>query len=69
VPPAADGATGRAGKANGRTPAMHGTGKSDRPVVATKPPNKVGQSPAAEAVERRGLTKGNMDEQNARTCT
>lgn len=65
VPLAADGAAGRAGKADGRTPAMHGAGKSDRPIVATKPPNNAGQLPAAEAVERRGLTKGNMDEQNA----
>ncbi len=62
--PVADGATGRAGKAKGRTPAMNDQGKSDRPVVPAKPPNKAGQ-PAAEAVEGRGLAKGNTDEQNA----
>ena len=39
-------------------------GKSDRPVVPTKPPNKAGR-PAAEVVEGRGLAKGNADEQNA----
>ena len=42
----------------GRTPEMNGQGKSDRPVVPTKPPNKAG-SPVAEAVEGRGLAKGN----------
>ena len=70
--PAADGATGRVGKAKRRTPAMHDEGKSDSPVVPTKSPNKVGQ-PTAEAVEGRGLAKGNASEQNAprtqcRTC-
>src|SRR5438093_1099601 len=34
--PAADGAAGRVGKAKSRNPAMHDTGKSDRPVVPTK---------------------------------
>jgi len=62
--PAADGAAGRTGKADGRTPVMHGRGKSDRPVVPTKSPNKAGQ-PAAEAAEGRGLAKGNTDPQNA----
>ena len=61
--PAADGAAGRAGKAMRRTPAMHDTGKSDRPVVPTKPPNKTGQ-PAMEVAEGRGLARGNTDEQN-----
>jgi RNA-directed DNA polymerase len=42
----------------GRTPEMHGRGKSDSPVVPAKPPNKAGR-PAAEAVEGRGLAKGN----------
>ena len=32
--------------------------ESDRPVVSKKRPNKAGR-PAAEAVERRGLVKGN----------
>ena len=35
---------------------MHEGGKSDRPVLPTKPPNKAA---AAEVVEERGLTKGN----------
>lgn len=38
--------------------------KSDRPIVPGKQPNKAGQ-PAAEAVEGRGLAKGNPIEQNA----
>ena len=43
---------------------MHGHGKSDGPVVPAKLPNKAGR-PAAEAVEGRGPTKGNTDQQNA----
>lgn len=45
---------------------MHGHGKSDRPVLPMKQPNKVeaGVS-AAEAVEGRGLAKGNPQEQNS----
>jgi len=64
VSPTADGAAGRAGKANGRIPAMHDPGKSDRPVIPSKSPNKAG-APAAEVAEGRGLAKGNTDEQNA----
>ena len=37
---------------------MNGHGKSDSPVVPAKPPNKAA---AAEAVEERGLAKGNTD--------
>ncbi len=37
---------------------MHDHGKSDGPVVPTKPPNNTGQ-PVAEAVEERGPAKGN----------
>jgi RNA-directed DNA polymerase len=37
---------------------MHGHGKSDRPVVPAKPPNKTARA-GAEAVEGRGLGKGN----------
>ena len=44
---------------------MHGHGKSDSVIVATKPTNKVGQ-PTAEPVERRAEAKGNADQQ--RTC-
>jgi RNA-directed DNA polymerase len=62
--PTADGAVGRIGKAEGRTPMMHDSGKSDRPVVPAKPSNNA-ESSAAERVEERGLAKGNTDEQNA----
>src|SRR6266436_947848 len=48
----------------GRTPMMNGHGKSDRPVVPEKSPNKAGQ-PAAEGMEGRGLAKGNLPQQNA----
>ena len=43
---------------------MDGRGKSDRPVVPEKPPNNAGR-PAAEAVEGRGLAKGNPHQQRA----
>lgn len=62
-PPAADGAVGRAGKVDDRNPAMHGSGKSDSPIVPAKSPNKA-QGCVAEAVEGRGLTKGNKVQQN-----
>ena len=39
---------------------MYERGKSDSPVVPAKPPNNIGR-PAAEAVEERGLAKGNTD--------
>jgi len=42
----------------------HGQGKSDRPVVPEKSPNKPGQ-PVAEGMEGRGLAKGNLPQQNA----
>src|ERR1700682_2480771 len=42
----------------------NGLGKSDSPVVPAKSPNKAGQ-PAAEGMEGRGLTKGNLPQQNA----
>jgi len=42
---------------------MNGQGTSDRPVVPAKPPNNAG-TPVAEAVEGRGLAKGNADQQN-----
>ena len=39
---------------------MHGSRKSDRPIVPQKGPNKSGaQSPLAEGPEGRGLVKGN----------
>jgi RNA-directed DNA polymerase len=43
---------------------MNASGKSDRPIVPGKPPNKAERT-AAEAVEGRGRTKGNLPEQNA----
>ena len=43
---------------------MNEHGKSDRPVIPAKSPNKAGQ-PAAEGVEGSGLTKGNLPQQNA----
>jgi len=38
--------------------------KSDSPIIPMNSPNKAGQ-PAAEAVEGRGLAKGNLPQQNA----
>lgn len=46
----------------GRTPRMNGYGRSDKPVVSAKSPNKAAQ--AAEAMEKSGLTKGNPQQQN-----
>src|SRR5260370_17887856 len=43
---------------------MNGRGKSDRPVVPEKSPNKAGQ-PGAEGMEGSGLAKGNLPQQNA----
>jgi hypothetical protein len=43
---------------------MNEHGKSDRPIVPAKSLNKAGQ-PAAEGMEGRGLTKGNLPQQNA----
>jgi len=43
---------------------MNEHGKSDRPVVPAKSPNKAGQ-PAAEGMEGKGLAKGNLRQQNA----
>ena len=49
---------GREGNASGGNPLMHDHGKSDRPVVPAKLPNKPGE-PGAEVVEGRGLPEGN----------
>jgi group II intron reverse transcriptase/maturase len=43
---------------------MNEHGKSDRPVVPAKSPNKAGR-PAAEEMEGRGVAKGNLRQQNA----
>jgi len=42
----------------------NGPGKSDRPTVPEKSPNKAGQ-PVAEGMEGSGLAKGNLPQQNA----
>jgi uncharacterized ParB-like nuclease family protein len=39
-------------------------GKSDRPIVPGKSPNKI-KTPMAEEMEGRGLAKGNLGQQNA----
>jgi RNA-directed DNA polymerase len=44
---------------------MHGRGKSDEAIVAVKPANKAERS-AAEPVERRTETKGNVGQQSTR---
>jgi hypothetical protein len=44
---------------------MHGHEKSDSAIVAVKPMNKAERS-AAESVERRAGTKGNVDQQHTR---
>jgi len=44
---------------------MNGHGKSDRPIVPAKLPNKA-TLVAAEVMEGSGLTKGNPKQQNAR---
>src|SRR5258705_4483184 len=41
----------------------NGPGKSDRPTVPEKSPNKAGQ-PVAEGMEGKGLAKGNLPQQN-----
>ena len=43
---------------------MNEHGKSDRPIVPGKSPNKT-SPPAAEEMEGRGLAKGNLSQQNA----
>lgn len=42
---------------------MNEHGKSDKPVVPTKFPNNI-SAPMAEGMEGRGLTKGNLSQQN-----
>jgi len=43
---------------------MNEHGKSDRPIVPRKSPNKA-KTPVAEEMEGRGLAKGNLSQQNA----
>jgi group II intron reverse transcriptase/maturase len=59
--PAGDGPAGRSGKALGLTPDMHAGRKSDGCVIPEKLPNNAGLLPAAEVVEGRRPTKGNME--------
>lgn len=57
---AAQGAADRSEKDSSRTSDVHGSGKSDRPVVPTKPANKAEAAASPEEpAEGRGLTKGN----------
>jgi len=51
-------------EAERHTPMMNGRGKSDSSEVPTKSPNNA-EGPAAEAMEGRGLAKGNLPERNA----
>lgn len=53
----------RAGKVNDRNPAIYADEKSDTPIVPRKLPNN-GDNPA-EAMEGRGVAKGNADESPA----
>ncbi len=52
---------GRSGKALCRTPDMHVFRESDGPIVPEKQTNKAGPKAAAESVEGRGPTKGNVN--------
>jgi group II intron reverse transcriptase/maturase len=54
------GGEGRSEKAASLTSGMHVAGESDDLVVPAKQANKVGQPAAAESVEGRGSTKGNV---------
>ena len=56
--PTADGEVGRTGKAHGRTPVMNNVGKSDRPILPAKTPNKVGQPPTYAATSMPSATNG-----------
>jgi group II intron reverse transcriptase/maturase len=62
--PEEDGANGTRRKGQGRTTPTNDPGKSHRPVVPTKPPNKAGKPTAAEAVEGRGPAKENVSQRN-----
>src|SRR5579872_5409536 len=59
------GGRGRLGKVADRTPNMYVNGESDDPIVPGKQANKVGPKPAAESVEGRGSTEGNVARQAA----
>src|ERR1700736_5926149 len=61
--PSADEAGGPHREGEEPKPMMHGGGKSDEAVVATKPANEVERS-VEEPVERRAEAKGNAREQS-----
>jgi RNA-directed DNA polymerase len=53
-------------ESSGNTTAMNGPEKSDRPIVSKKPANKgVLRCALAELAEKRGLAKGNPDQQTS----
>ena len=58
--PLSESDAGRFGKAHGRTPNMHVFRESDDSIVPEKRANKAGPKAAAEPVEGRGSTKGNI---------
>lgn len=62
--PDADGAVGTRREGPGCKPPTNDEGKSHRPIVPTKPPNKVATAATAEEVEGRGLTKENASKRN-----
>ena len=64
VHPRAASARGTHREVQGQEPMMNEHGKSDRPIVPGKSPNKARVS-VAEEMEGRGLAKGNLGQQNA----
>src|ERR1700730_1270616 len=61
--PSADEAGGPHREGEEPKPMMHGGGKSDEAVVATKPGNEGGEG-GGEPVERRAEAKGNASQQS-----
>ena len=60
--PSHHGGGGRPGKAHGRTPGTHASGKSDDRVVPRNPSNKAEPLSAAERAEGRRSAKGNTEQ-------
>ncbi len=60
VAPSAVGGGGRLGTVNDQAPNAHAAGESDGLIVPKKQANKAGPTAAAESVEGRGSTKGNV---------
>jgi len=58
--PSSDDDVGRFGKAHSRTSNTHVSRESDDSIVPEKRANKAGPLAAAESVEGRGSTKGNV---------